>query len=175
MGFADLVILFDGFNEPVGIDNNTPTIPAKVNIDLKPNQRFQFARIYLQVCQPGSLFGSAFRVEFNGKTLGSQTWPPFESGCKEIDVPVTNLMNDGKNVLKVHLDARLQSFEFLINGNLFYELNTEEPPDNVDVSDPEKEKGLGDIVKIAIPVGIGIIGIIAVAVLVGNLAKLRGR
>lgn len=175
MGFTDLVILFDGFNEPVGIDNNTPTISADVKIDLKSNQDFQFARIFLQVCQPGSLFGSAFRVEFNGKTLGSQTWPPFEGGCKEIDVPVTNLMRDGKNTLKVHLDARLQSFEFLVSGNLFYELNTEEPPNDVDISDPEEDKGLGDVVKIAIPVGIGIAAVVAVAVLVGNLAKLRGR
>ena len=146
MGYSDTIILFENFNEPQGIGNNTPTLQTVAKIDLKADQDFKFARIFTQVCYPPSLFGSAFRMEFNGKTLGSQDWNPFEGGCKSLDVPVTDLMRDGKNTLKVHLDARLQGMDAIIFADLFYELNTPEPPNDVEVGDPEKKDRTRDLI-----------------------------
>ena len=155
MGFQDTVILFNNFNEPLGIQNNTPALKAQVNFDLKNNQEFQFARIFVQVCFPGSLFGSSFRMEFNGKTLGSQQFAPIEGGCKALDVPVTDLIK-GRNELTVHLDARLQAMEAIIFADLFYELNTIEGPTDVDVMDPKKENQTRDLIITAAVIGGGV-------------------
>lgn len=168
MGYSETIILFENFNEPQGIGNNTPTLQTVAKIDIDSDQEFVFARVFVQVCYPATLFGSAFRMEFNGKTLGSQTWNPFEGGCKTLDVPVTNLMKDGKNNLKVHLDARLQQMDAVINADLFYELNTPEPPNDVEVGDPEKKDRTKELLIIG---GLIASGVVVTAVVVNSLFK----
>jgi len=146
MGYSDLIVLFQNFNEPLdAFTNNVPTLSAQAKISLDSDQDYQFARIFAQVCYPPTTFGAAYRVEFNGKTLGSRTWGAFEGGCKSIDVPITDLMK-GTNTLKFHLDGRLQPQEALVYADLFYELNTIKPPKDVEVGDPGKEDKLKDTV-----------------------------
>jgi len=167
MGFSDKIILFDSFNEPLdAFTNNIPTLSAVANIKLASNQNYTFARVYVQVCG-GSLTGLAYRVEFNGKTLGSRTWAAFENDCKFLDIPVTDLMKDGKNTLKIHLDGRLSTQEVNVYADLLYSLNTEEGPDSVETTDPEKESVFGQVTPIIIT-GVVIIGVIAVVVALIN-------
>lgn len=168
MGFSEKIILFENFNEPLGIGNNTPTLQTDVKIDIDSDQDFVFARVFVKVCYPASLFGSAFRMEFNGKTLGSQTWNPFEGGCKTLDVVVTDLMKDGKNNLKVHLDGFLQGMDAVVNADLFYELNTPKPPNDVEVGDPEKKDRTKELL---ITGGIIVTGVVLSAVVINSLFK----
>lgn len=170
MGFSETIVLFENFNEPLGIGNNTPTLQTDVIINLKSDQKFQFARVFAQVCYPPSLFGSSFRIEFNGKTLGSQNWNPFEGTCKSLDVPVTDLMKDGKNNLKVHLDGRLQGMDAIIFADLFYELNTPEPPNDVEIGDPEKKDRTRDLL---ITGALLTSGVVVGAVVLNSIIKSR--
>lgn len=156
--FSDKIILFESFNEPLNaVTNNIPTLSAEANIKLDTGQKFTFARIYTQVCG-GSLTGLAYRVEFNGKTLGSKTWAAFENGCKSLDVPVTDIVKDGKNTLKIHLDGRLSTQEVNIYADLAYRLNTVEGPASVSVGDPKKDSIVTQVLPIIITVSAVAIG-----------------
>ena len=164
MGFTDTIVLFENFNEPLdAFKNNVPTIAAQAKIDLDSDQFYTFSRIFAQVCYPPTTFGAAFRLEFNGKTLGSKTWGAWEGGCKSIDVPVTDFMK-GTNTLKFHLDGRLQPQEAQLYADLFYELNTPHGPKSVEVGDPGKESELKNTIILIGAIG----GSIAVAGIVLN-------
>ena len=162
MTFSDKVVLFSSFNEPLHLGNNIPTLAAVANIKLASDQNYTHARVFVQVCG-GSITGLAYRVEFNGKTLGSKTWAAFENGCKSLDIPVTDLMVNGKNTLKIHLDGRLSTQEVNVYADLLYSLNTPDGPDSVETSDPEKESVFGTVMPVIIT-GVVIVGIVAVIV-----------
>lgn len=171
MGFNDTIVLFENFNEPLDpVTNNVPTLVSEAKIKLDSNQEYQFARIFVQVCM-GSVTGGAFRVEFNGRTLGSRTFGPFENGCKSLDVRVTQDMINGSNKLKIHLDGRLSIQNAVVYADLFYELVGLEPPESVEVGDPEKENKTRDLI---ITAGI-VVGVVAVVGIVLNSFLNKGK
>ena len=142
---------------------------------LKSGQSIQYSRLYIRVqCNPRGFlppvfFNPVVKTKYNGLTQKQLSFPTLPD-AQVFEIVTTNNFKVKDNQLFFEFDFACLDIEYLVYVDLFYELNTEEPPVNEDLNQEEESKNGGDEVdytKIAwIVVGAG-----ALLLFAGGLGK----